>query len=161
MDISNAEKIYEIMERFRRNMTHKKMNGEIPHSEFKLLKVIQRKNAEGEEVTVSTLSEQMGVSKPAISQLINHLEEKEYLERVFTRNDRRLVYVRLTGPGEQFLAEHYQKFLLRMTEIFDKLGEKDTEELLRLLEKLYEIVTDRNEKETSSNANQGRRSLDD
>lgn len=147
MQISNAEKIYEIMEKFRRNVAYKKMNGEIPHSEFKLLKVIKRRNAEGEEVTVSTLSEQIGVSKSAISQMINHLEDEEYIERITTKNDRRLVYVRLTEHGERFLTEQYQRFLQGMTEIFNQMGEKDTEELLRLLEKLYEIVTARTQKE--------------
>ncbi|MEA4903050.1 MarR family winged helix-turn-helix transcriptional regulator [Desulfitobacterium sp.] len=142
MQISNAEKIYEIMEKFRRNMMNKKMSGEIPRSEFKLLKVVQMNSTKREGVTISSLSDHLGISKSAVSQMINLLEDEGYIERVFTKNDRRLVYVRLTDGGEKYIAQRYQKFLESMTEIFNRMGEKDTEELLRLLEKLYDIVTE-------------------
>lgn len=142
MQISNAEKIYEIMEKFRRNMMNKKMSGEIPRSEFKLLKVIKMNSTEREGVTISSLSDHLEISKSAVSQMINLLEDEGYIERVFTKNDRRLVYVRLTDGGEKYIAQRYQEFLESMTEIFNRMGEKDTEELLRLLEKLYDIVTE-------------------
>lgn len=142
MQISNAEKIYEIMEKFRRNMMNKKMSGEIPRSEFKLLKVVKMNSTEKEGVTISSLSDHLEISKSAVSQMINLLEDEGYIERVFTKNDRRLVYVRLTDGGEKYIAQRYQEFLESMTEIFNRMGEKDTEELLRLLEKLYDIVTE-------------------
>ncbi|MGE4273435.1 MAG: MarR family winged helix-turn-helix transcriptional regulator [Desulfitobacterium sp.] len=142
MHISNAEKIYELMEKFRRNMMSKRMSGEVPRSEFKLLKVVKTNSTEGEGVTISSLSDHLGISKPAVSQMINHLEDEGYIERGSTKNDRRLVFVRLTDRGEQYMAQRYQEFLQAMTGIFNRMGEKDTEELLRLLEKLYDIVTD-------------------
>ncbi|HHY28708.1 MAG TPA: MarR family transcriptional regulator [Desulfitobacterium dehalogenans] len=140
MHISNAEKINEIMEKFRRNMINKKKTGEIPRSELNLLKVIKMNSTEDQGATMSSLSDHLEISKSAVSQMVNHLEDEGYIERLFTKNDRRLVYVRLTDEGEQYMAQRYQKFLQSMTEIFNRMGEKDTEELLRLLEKLYDIV---------------------
>ena len=142
MHINNAVKVYEIMEKFRRNMIGKKIASDIPRSEFALLKLVQTSRTKGEDVTISYISDHLEISRSAVSQMINHLEEKGYIERISTKNDRRLVYVRLTKGGEGFIAERYQKFLQSMTKIFNRMGEKDTEELLRLLEKLYDIVND-------------------
>lgn len=141
METSNAEKIYQIMQKFQKISMNKKI-GEMPRSEIMMLKMIKMNTSETQAVTISTLSELLGHSKSAVSQTINTLEDKDYVERITTKNDRRLVYVRLTKSGEQCLAKELQSFLTEMAQIFTKLGEKDTEDLLRLLEKLYLIVSD-------------------
>jgi len=111
-----------------------------------MLKMIKLHSAATEGVTNSTLSELLEISKSAVSQMINALEDKAYVERLTTKNDRRLVYIRLTVSGEQRLEQQLQALLQRMAEIFDRMGREDTEDLLRLLEKLYLIVSDCSQK---------------
>lgn len=146
MDSGNAEKIYQIMQKFQKIRMNTKNAGETPRSEIMMLKMIKMNTSATEGVTISTLSELLEISKSAVSQMINALEDKEYVERITTKNDRRLVYVRLTESGEQFLAKELQALLKRMTQIFAKMGEEDTEDLLRLLKKLYLIVSDHSHK---------------
>ena len=143
MNGGKAEKIYEMMQKFQKMKmrTNAKMAGEIPRSELKMLKMIKMNSSETEGVKVSTLSELLDISKSAVSQMINALEDKGYVERVTTKNDRRVVYVRLTENGKERLAKELRAFLQGMDKIFTKMGEEDTEELLRLLEKLYTIVS--------------------
>ncbi len=142
MNGGKAEKIYELMQKFHKMRTNAKFTGEIPRSELKMLKMIKMNSSEAEGVKVSTLSELLDISKSAVSQMINALEDKGYVERVSTKGDRRVVYVRLTENGEERFALELQAFLQGMDKIFTKMGEDDTEELLRLLEKLYTIVSD-------------------
>lgn len=146
MDNSNADKIYQIMQNFQKIKRNKRTDGEIPHSEIMMLNKIKINSSNTEGVTISALSELLDISKSAVSQMINALEDKEYVERITTRNDRRLVYVRLTESGEQCLAKELQAFLQGLAQIFSKMGEEDTEELLRLLNKLYLIVSDNSRK---------------
>jgi transcriptional regulator, MarR family len=142
MDKGKIEKISEIMQKFHKLNMNRKIAGGIARRETMMLKMIKMNSSENEGVTISALSELLDISKPAVSQMINAIEDKGYVERITTKNDRRLVYVRLTESGEQCLARELQAFLQGMAEIFDKMGEKDTEDLLRLLNKLYLIVCD-------------------
>jgi len=141
LEIGNAEKIYQIMQKFQKMKMNSTHTSELPRSEIMMLKMIKLNTAETEGVTISTLGELLEISKPAVSQMINVLEDKGYVERMTTKNDRRIVYVRLTENGKQRLAKELQSLLKGMTQIFDKMGEEDTEDLLRLLEKLYLIVS--------------------
>jgi DNA-binding MarR family transcriptional regulator len=142
----DIEKIHEIMQKFHKLKMNRKIAGGIPRREIMMLNMIKMNSSENEGVTISDLSELLEISKPAVSQMINALEDKGYVERITTKNDRRLVYVRLTESGGQCLAKELQTFLQGMAKIFDKMGEKDTEDLLRLLNKLYLIVSEHSHK---------------
>jgi DNA-binding MarR family transcriptional regulator len=142
MNNANIEKIYELMQKFHKLNMNRKIAGGIARREIMMLKMIKMNCSENEGVTISALSELLDISKSAVSQMINALEDKAYVERITTKNDRRLVYVRLTEIGRQCLAKELRAFLQGLAKIFEKMGEKDTEDLLRLLNKLYLIVSD-------------------
>lgn len=142
MEIGNGEKVYQSMQKFQKLGMNLKFAGEMPRSEFMMLKMIKIDTSENEGVTISALSERLEISKSAVSQMINVLEDKGYVERITTKNDRRIVYVRLTEAGEQSLEKSLQSMLKILNQVFEKMGEKDTETLLGLLNKLYLIVSD-------------------
>lgn len=138
MDTGYAEQIHHLMAKFRKLGAGANF-GDMTQGEFMILKTIKMISERSEGVTISTLSERLRISKSAVSQMINSLEDKGYVERFTTRNDRRLVYVRLTVRGGEVLSEKLRTFLKGMNTVFDKMGEEDTKELLRLLRKLYDI----------------------
>ncbi|HEY8909557.1 MAG TPA: MarR family transcriptional regulator [Desulfosporosinus sp.] len=140
--MGSGEKIYQAMQKFQKLGVTSKFAGELPRSEIMMLKMINLDTSQNEGVTISTLSERLEISKSAVSQMINVLEDKGYVERITTKNDRRIVYVRLTESGEQSLEKSLQSLLKHLNQVFDKMGEEDTETLLELLNKLYIIVSD-------------------
>ena len=142
MEIGNGEKIYQTMQKFHKLGISSKFSGEMPRSEIMMLKVINLDTSKTEGVTISALSERLKISKSAVSQMINVLEDKGYVERITTKNDRRIVYVRLTEIGEQSLEKSLRSLLESLNQVFVRMGEEDTETLLRLLNKLYVIVDD-------------------
>lgn len=58
----------------------------------------------GGDLSIGTLSEQMGIAKPNITPLVDALCEKGYAERVRSTADRRIVNVHLTDAGSMLLA---------------------------------------------------------
>lgn len=142
MDLSRTERILNTMQRFQKMGMSSKFIGEIPRSEIMMLKLIKFKTTETECVTISTLSEHLTISKPAVSQMINVLENKGYVERITTKEDRRVVYVKLTKAGQECLDKALQLLLNKLSIIFEKFGEQDTEMLIGLLDKLLVIVSE-------------------
>lgn len=142
MEMGNGEKIYQTMQKFHKLGISSKFSGEMPRSEIMMLKVINLDTSKTEGVTISALSERLKISKSAVSQMINVLEDKGYVERITTKNDRRIVYVRLTEIGEQSLEKSLRSLLESLNQVFVRMGDEDTETLLRLLNKLYVIVED-------------------
>ncbi|MCI8506109.1 MAG: MarR family transcriptional regulator [Lachnospiraceae bacterium] len=75
------------------------------------------------------------ISKPAVSKMIGTLEEKGYLMRTASRQDRRVVYVNLTELGRKNLEaeRNYRDEAVR--QITERMGGEDMERLLELTEK--------------------------
>ncbi len=74
------------------------------------------------------------ISKPAVSKMIGTLEEKGYLFRRASRQDRRVVYVNLTEAGRRNLEaeRNYRDRAVRQIE--ERMGGENMEHLLELTE---------------------------
>ncbi|MPM55768.1 hypothetical protein SDC9_102565 [bioreactor metagenome] len=72
--------------------------------------------------------------------MLNVMEEKGYIERVSNKSDRRVVYVKLTKEGEEFLKDQNRKFENFTCQVIEKMGEEDTDNLIRLFGKLYDVI---------------------
>lgn len=142
MEMTNVEKIFQAMQRLKKISFTEDMIGELSHSEFAMMNLIKHNTEEGKGVKISTLSNLLKISSPAVSQMINVLEDKEYVERGTTKNDRRVVYVQLTKAGETCLEEVLQSCYRAANKILGRMGDEDIQTLLRLLDKLYFIVED-------------------
>jgi DNA-binding MarR family transcriptional regulator len=140
VDTNNLEKVYKAIQKFKKISSFSEVFSDMSHSEFIMMKLIQDKTEEEKGVKISTLSSFLMISNPAVSQMINTLETKGYVERITTKNDRRVVYVTLTKLGEANLEKACQSFVRVASDILGKMGQEDTETLLRLLDKLYRIA---------------------
>lgn len=128
------------MQMFHRFGVTRRLTGDLNRSELTMLKLV-RALGQGElPVTISHLSEHLSISKPAVSQVINSLELKGLVTRAGTRDDRRMVQVRITDHGEAMLKKEMAALRASLVEIFDRMGDQDTDELLRLMEKLFVIA---------------------
>lgn len=106
-----------------------------------LLQQLEKKKAEDVPgVKASVLSTAAEMSRPAVSQMLNALEGKELIERVIAQTDRRVVYVRLTQAGRERLTACARQMNRLLDVLIEKLGAEDTQELTRIIGKLYEIM---------------------
>lgn len=92
-------------------------------------------------VTLSYLSDLLCVSRPAVTRMVNMLEEQGLVSKSGKGGDKRRVYVSLTPAGENLLQEGEKIVLESMHEVSEALGEEDTEEFIRMCHKISAYYT--------------------
>lgn len=93
-------------------------------------------------INVSEIQENMYISKPAVSQTLNSLEKKGYIVREIDTQDRRKISVQPTNEGKEVLNRSAMTYDEKIQYLSEQLGQEDMETLLRLLNKLADIVDD-------------------
>lgn len=108
------------------------MVGGITMSQFIVLKILKTKG----KVTVSEVAEELCVSLSAVTALADRLYKVGLVQRQRDEQDRRLVWLMLTGEGEKIMLL-CQAARRKVTEkYFSRLPEKDLEQLIKLYEKI-------------------------
>lgn len=107
-------------------------------SEVPLLILIQKLNKEDPQGTqVSSLSRHLEIAVPTTTQLVNRLEENNYVKRENDKTDRRFVRITLTEKGENVVKKAHEHMHKSFDELTGYLGEEDTEKLISILNKIY------------------------
>lgn len=126
---------------------NQRFGGLKPH-EFFMLVTIQNRyaalksecEASGQPIPpgmkISELSRCSAISMPGVSQTITNLVKHDYVRRITTEADRRLVYVNLTEKGAALEKENSEASFRIFDEAAALLGEDDTKTLIALLDKL-------------------------
>lgn len=107
----------------------------------------------------SELTKKMCITKPATSKMLNVMEEKGYIERTSNKSDRRVVYVKITKEGEEFLKNQNRNFEKFTCKIVEKMGEEDTDNFIRLFGKLYDIIEELQNENESIKMKKGRKDV--
>jgi DNA-binding MarR family transcriptional regulator len=89
------------------------------------------------------LAQELGVTPRNITALIDGLEEDGLVERQRHPSDRRATVIALTKLGNKVTESWWDDHIVRTSEIFDALGERDQRTLLRILQKLEGPLADR------------------
>lgn len=80
----------------------------------------------------SKLSEELGLSRSALSPILNDLEKKGFIERLLDENDRRQIIIRLKSTPEVFMKERKEKIM----DVMQVLDEEERKQFLYLLKKI-------------------------
>lgn len=83
--------------------------------------------AGGKELSMSDLSELLHVTKPNVTVLIDKLVTLNYVERISSCNDRRVIFIRLTDKGELFINKSSEELIKSSTKLLDNFDEQDLE----------------------------------
>jgi MarR family transcriptional regulator, organic hydroperoxide resistance regulator len=118
-----------------RSSQHKKF-GEFVEGEMFVLKHLTFVN---EKALPSELASAMHISTSRIAAILNSLERKGWITREIDETDRRRILVALTVTGKQFLMEKHQLIHKTMESVLLKLGESDTYEAFRILDRVIDI----------------------
>lgn len=81
------------------------------------------------EMKISALSEKLDLSNSTVSGIIDRLEKQGLVERIRSKEDRRVVYVNITPEYKNFADHHLKK-------VEDKMSKANSEELDKILEGL-------------------------
>ena len=111
-------------------------------SEMGALNIIIRHEG---DVTPLAIAECLGVSKPMIAAHLQALEEKGYIYKETSADDKRSFYVRPTEAGRELAKEFETKQREYMKKVEEHLGDGEFDELVRLLEAVHRILHDMRE----------------
>ncbi|MDD2457670.1 MAG: MarR family transcriptional regulator [Eubacteriales bacterium] len=140
MNVEKLEKLLQLMQMFHRIGVKLLPTDGLNRSELMMLKTTKTLGSSNEQVTISQLSEHLSISKPAVSQVVNSLEEKDLVKRITTRADRRVVFIQITSNGESMLKKNIEAVQLSLSNIIKQMGEHDTDEFIRLMEKMLRVA---------------------
>lgn len=145
----NARMLFKTFEQFKK-LNLASMMPDLSASENMTLHAIERMNREceqnNEKAKVSMLACDIHVNPAQVSRTLKSLEERGFIEREISRDDRRITYVSLTEAGKRKYEES-SRILNEFTDaVFSKIDDKDLVRLTDFLNNMYEIALDEIEK---------------
>lgn len=150
MDTQNSQeqKLIIAFENIKRLTARPSFKEAVSYREFVMMYVInnlmkRKKPSDGEEqqgVMISRLSDLLQISRPTATQMVNSLEEKGYVVRTTSETDRRVVYIGLTNKGEQVYDSQMATYSGILSEVTEKVGKKEIDQLIFLCDRFQEAV---------------------
>lgn len=111
-------------------------------SVFMVMHSFLKQNPDENFVGVSEIGKRLHMSKPALTQAINRLEDKGLVERVLCKNDRRATFVAFTEEGDRIFKKEKLRVDSFMDSIVERMGEGDVEQLIFLLNKFKRVASE-------------------
>ncbi|HOQ02087.1 MAG TPA: MarR family transcriptional regulator [Acetivibrio clariflavus] len=99
------------------------------------------------EMKISDLSEKMGLSNSTVSGIVDRLEKQGILERIRSKDDRRVVRVNIVSNYRECVKTKFESIEYKMEEIMKEATDEEVNKIfegLKLLKKLIEENNRRN-----------------
>ncbi len=93
-------------------------------------------------LTPAEIADRIGITRAAMTTVLDGLEKREFVARERRPGDRRLVHACLTAKGAAFLDEILPEHYRSLCSIMSRLTEREQKTLTRLYEKIAEGVRD-------------------
>lgn len=132
----NINKYMDSISRFCRSQINFKRDLPIRSSEMGVLIYIEKNN----KVTPVMISNFFGISKPAVTTMINSLVKKDYLTKINSQNDKRSYTLKLTLKGYNLLNSTYSEYFKMIELIQSGMGEQEFEIFMELIQKANRIL---------------------
>ena len=105
-------------------------------SQAKVLMILSHK----ESFKMKDITEELGIANSSATEVIDKLIKEELVERFRKPDDRRVVRVKLTEKGRNFIDEIKELKRKCWRTMIEKSEEEDREDLLRVAKKFYELI---------------------
>ncbi|MDK9762618.1 MarR family transcriptional regulator [Vibrio sp. D420a] len=128
----NLEKIERFASKIWRTQSKEDPIGQLSFNEYDYLKVIE---AAKEPIRLTDLAEEMQVTKPSATTMVQRLERKGLVERRPSSEDARSKLVVLTAKAETGLEEESKIYQVMANTLESQLSEQEIEQLNLLLNK--------------------------
>lgn len=133
----NAIKMLKLMEEMPRNTPHIVFSG-LSRGELFILNFLYSR---GDKVRPGKISKAMYTSTARTAAALGNMERKGWVRRKPDVDNHRQTLVYLTASGRKYIEAMRREVLEGVLDILDELGETDTKEYLRIMERMLEIVT--------------------
>ena len=131
----------ESFHRMKYSKIKKCLNGEFDSRDVSLLLFIYHQCINTPNgITVSYISDSVGVTRSSVTQQTNRLLQIGYITKQSDAADHRSVRVALTNKGLDFIKEMQNKRDNYISELINYLGEDDSNEFIRICDRVTKFV---------------------
>lgn len=130
------DKIYEAGARYFNNADRCEEVVELSLPQNNMVMIIRRHG----EMTMTDLANQLGVSPPSVSAMVDRLVEKKILTREHSTEDRRKVVVRISDGAMSIMDGIESNMLAFFIDLVEKLGSETTEQWCQVLKRVGSIL---------------------
>ncbi len=92
------------------------------------------------EVNVSQLSQELGITKSAVSQAIVCLQVKKVITKVASKENKKVFYIKPTPKAIELGSEIFEQHMVKFLKIKQELGEEKYLMFYSLIKEINEIV---------------------
>jgi DNA-binding MarR family transcriptional regulator len=140
MDELKQERYHDFMEKYMNLQRIMRRNAKDKQKCNAWLLVAIHSINQGQAVMISQISTKLEISNAATTQMVDTLELQGFVERSYDEHDRRITLVKLTENGKSALKFAFTQTTLFLDGLFEFLGEEDTQNLMRLIDKMLEYT---------------------
>ena len=109
-------------------------------TELRLISEVIAAKTEGKRFISTQLAKRLGVTRSAISQIVNRLEERGVVVRVSSNQDKKSAYIELSDAILDEYGEDIEKSKLFVGALVDEFGEENFHRLCELTESFVALV---------------------
>lgn len=132
--------MFRAIQRFMHAVSGIPLGGELSRMEFFTLNVLLHHPDEDAPMCVSELAQALRSPGPGVSRLLGNLERRGLICRTVDRKDRRSTQVALTEEGRQACGRAIETVGDYASQVFQKMGQTEMEQLLTLWDRLSGIM---------------------
>lgn len=93
-------------------------------------------------VSMTEISGRLEITKPAVTNLVDRLEEKRFLKRVPNAKDRRVIRLEILPKGEKVIAQIQAQSLALLLKAYDRFSGKEHAVISRFYATVSKVMDD-------------------
>ena len=110
------------------------------NSEMRMLEEIVAADKKGERLISTELADKVGVTRSAISQMVNRLSAKGLVKRVPDDVDKKIAYIELDGKAKEMYLAQRKKMGEVVNKVINDFGLDKANQMIKLVEEFSDSV---------------------
>jgi DNA-binding MarR family transcriptional regulator len=140
VEISMGRKIFDLLDELN-NSFHKNLEGyfakwSLTSSQILVLTLLDK----NKEMKISEIASSMGFADSNISGIVDRLENADFVERIRSMDDRRIVKVKLAKKAYELKKDFDLNVEELFSQLLNKTSEEELDEIITSLEKLKSLI---------------------
>ena len=128
------------MTRTMQNVVFVRGKKSLNNSEMRMLEEIVAADKKGERLISTELADKVGVTRSAISQMVNRLSAKGLVKRVPDDVDKKIAYIVLDGKAKEMYLAQRKKMGEVVNKVINDFGVDKANQMIKLVEEFSDSV---------------------
>lgn len=112
-------------------------------SYIKYLEAVQTLEKNSSHVRVSDISDALDLPRPGVTRTVKEMEQKGYLRKLASPDDRRVTYISITEEGRELSRKYDENYFSELSAYLDDISEEEADCMIRTIGKFYKIMCER------------------